>query len=306
MLRSHKERKVAVLGWYGHNNLGDTLILQGICRLFVNSQITPISALNIQEINECDLLVLGGGELIPEWLYIRQSPRFVRGLANRLLRKSSWINKIEIPKIILGCGIDGTTVTGQDVNVLEQFAYIGLRDQKAFTILKSHKQLEDKVHLFYDCAFSANLPISEVKSAKNVAVVIPTDRQNQIASKSIRWLKHNLSSFDKTVFLPFGGDDNNDYKTCQLLSKCTENPEIIPFEKINHKTVINYMLLGDKIFPYRLHGIILAYMLGKPYEYYPYHKKLTRNHETIRTLSPDRIKLEQRREFEAMLSQLLL
>ena len=278
-------KKAAVLGWYGHNSFGDDLILEGIRAQYSDWQIVPMSHLNIKEINNCDLLILGGGELIPDWLYIRQLPRFVRGLSKKLFKRCSWVNKIEVPKIVLGCGVDAEQVTEETVSALEQFNSIGLRDKTSVELLKKHKRLEHKTYLSYDMAFNLKPTIKQVTVDKDLVVVIPTDRNNSIAYKSVDWLINELKSYKKVVFLAFGTEDNNDYRTCELLSKYTKKCVIIRYNQLTLNKVVDIMLWANKIVSYRLHGMLLAHMLGKPYSFYPYHPKLTKNYETLFTVT---------------------
>ena len=332
MVREDKKRKTAILGWYGHHNIGDETILMGVRNLFQDWKIIPMSStktstvmdVNIKEINKCDLFVLGGGELINSNRVFIHTPYFcgvrIPCLAHKFMNRTkinniSWVHKIKIPKVILGCGVNVETVSElkkEVVSELEQFNYIGLRDQASVALLRSISTLKNKVHLFYDLALSLSCnPTIRPQNYKKTAVVIPTDRftfsdkgvkQNQVALKSRDWLKQKLVGFDKTVFLPFGREDNNDYVTCQSLSECAKNSEIISPENLNFQTIIDYIANSEMVFTYRLHGMILSFILGKRFEYYPYHWKLKRVYETIKALSPDEIRHKQQKEFERMLS----
>ena len=65
-------------------------------------------------------------------------------------------SKIKIPKIILGCGVNAISPNELSPNViqdLEQFSYIGLRDNTSLNILKAIPRLKGKVDLFHDLAF---------------------------------------------------------------------------------------------------------------------------------------------------------
>ena len=326
MVRGTKKGTVAVLGYFFHNNFGDELILDGLRQLFIDWQVIPMNerTFNINIVNKCDLFVLGGGELIHADRLFMNTPSFlgfkIPRLAHRLMNRTnifnniSWVHKIKIPKVILGCGVNVENVSElkkEVVSELEQFDYIGLRDQASVDLLSSISTLKNKVHLFYDLAFSLNCnSANRTQNYEKTAVVIPTDRftfsdkgvrQNQIAAKSRDWLHQELVVFDETLFLPFGQEDNDDYATCQSLSDCATNSEIISPENLNFQTIIDYIANSDMVFPYRLHGLILSFMIGKKYEFYPYHWKLSRVHETIKNLSPDEIRHAQQKEFETML-----
>ena len=60
--------RLGVIGWYGHDNYGDERILYCIKRFFSDCElfITSISDArhNIDELNKCDYILIGGGGLI--------------------------------------------------------------------------------------------------------------------------------------------------------------------------------------------------------------------------------------------------
>jgi hypothetical protein len=232
--------KVAVLGWYGHGNFGDELILEGLRTLFRDWQVYVFSSdgtgaypmINFAEVNKCDLFVLGGGELIgTKFLWMPNPCRFkphtktYRLYAHTPFSRKSWITRVKTPKVILGCGVDAEDKSELKENVirdLEQFDYIGLRDQASVDILQSFPQLENKVHLFYDLVFAINA----------------------------------------------------------------------------EPNVIAYLA---KVFPLKLHGLILSHMANVPYKFDPYHRKVKRVHDTIANLTTEEIRQQQKERFSEML-----
>lgn len=236
--------KVAVLGWYGHGNFGDELILEGLRELFKDWLLYPFSSdakgyypqINFNDVNECDLFVLGGGELVNKnfvWMpypcSLKVGSKLYRLYAHTPFARRSWVKLITVPKVILGCGVDVSVSEELCKNVvhdLEQFQYIGLRDQTAVTILQSFPSLKDRVHLFHDLALAIN----------------------------------------------------------------TE-PE-----------VLEYLV---KIYPFKLHGMILSYLLGQslsPVNFY--HRKVGRVYSTISGLSIDDVKAQQKFQFSALVEAL--
>jgi exopolysaccharide biosynthesis predicted pyruvyltransferase EpsI len=301
-------KKVAILNWAGHGNFGDELIIEGLKQLFKNCEVTVFTdspnkeypQVNFKQINKHDLFVLGGGELINE---------------DRLFIPPSWSKKIKIPKIILGCGVNVNTpnqLSSKVVDELKNFSYIGLRDRTAVDILNLIPELRQKTDLFYDLTFSLDMKKYNIikNKSKNTAVVIPTDRVTNQADKGIAqynlaqtskdWLKIQLSNFENTMFLPFGVEDNDDHKTCESLSVYAKNPTIIPHKFITPDYVFTLITNAQHVFPYRLHGMILAYILGTPYTYYPYHNKLSRVHNTIIEKTPRSIKQTQKDKIEVV------
>ena len=327
MVRGDKKRKVAVLGWYGHHNFGDELLLEGLRNLFKGWGVFPMTSnvtqnvpvANIEEINKCDLFVLGGGELIETDKLFVSNYNFYSSKVSRLFHKTvnrlgmSWVRKIKVPKVILGCGVNAENMDVLDTSVIEalkQFDYIGLRDSTSVEMLKGISSLADKVHLFHDLAFSVTFKKPKICSG-GFAVVIPTDRftskcdrgirQTLLSIKSKDWLKKRLFDWSKAVFVPFGQEDNDDYETCRLLSSCAGNSEIVNPKDVTLQNVVDLVAHANVVFSYRLHGLILAFMLRKKFEFYPYHWKLSRIYKTIKTLSVTKIVETQRIEYRKML-----
>jgi polysaccharide pyruvyl transferase WcaK-like protein len=281
----NQKLKVAVLGWYGHNNFGDDVVLlEGLRQLFKGWDIkvfsdspnTTYPMIDFKAVNSCDLFVLGGGELINK---------------NRLFFGSNWAHHIKIPKVVLGVGVNAeksAQISGRVVDDLKQFDYIGLRDNIAVDILRSIPELSSKVGLFYDLAFAIDVSIFKWNHSEDCAVVIPTDRHSNVADQGIiefdvvensrNWLTQRLETYNQALFVPFGQEDNNDFQTCQQLSSCARSSIVFYTASVSLPR-------------------LLALMLGAKYEFYPYHWKLQRVHDTITGLLPEEIKQKQRAIF---------
>jgi hypothetical protein len=143
-----------------------------------------------------------------------------------------------------------------------------------------------------------------------MAVVIPTSRYTnkhdrginlELAKSSRSWLESRLGPYGKAMFLPFGTQDNNDFETCTLLSSCSSNSEVLRPEQLSILKVLNLISESSIVFPYRLHGLILSYMIGAKYDFYPYHWKLQRAHDTLEGYNPKDIQLKQKTEFNEII-----
>lgn len=334
MFGEDKKRTVAIAGWYGHRNMGDSLVLAGLKHLFQdwnfyvmsNTDTSTVPMVDVGLINKCDLFVLGGGELIhTDRLFMNTPsifgltiPRLVHRLNNRLkvFDNVSWFNKIKVPKVILGCGVNAENIDVVSDKVLDQlklFEYIGVRDIKSFEMLNSVKDLRDKLGLFFDVSFSVSLRNNYHNMKKDCAVVIPTDRSTcsdrgvkevNVGLKSKGWLQDKLDGFKDVMFIPFGREDNSDYNTCRYLASGIKHSEILHPSSVNLNTVVEMISRCSLVIPYRLHGLILSFMLNRKYEYYPYHWKLSRQQDTINNLNVDEIRERQQKTFNDMLINL--
>lgn len=314
-------KKVCILGWYGYKNFGDELMLKGLHALFHDWKVTVMNGaggtLDFDSINECDLFVLGGGELIHGHRLFMASPsRFkfpslaYRAYARTRFGKRPWVHKIRIPRIILGCGVnveEPQQIAAHVVKDLQQFDYIGLRDKTAVDILNQIPGLREKIGLFYDLTFALDVETSgAVKHRTGLAVVIPTDRfttsdkgvlVTNISVNSQDWLKEKLQDYKETVFLAFGELDNDDHETCKSLSSVASNASVLRASNLSMKQIFDLLSECDIVFPYRLHGLILSFILGKRYDFYTYHRKLGRVHDTIKDSSPETIRRSQYTSF---------
>lgn len=308
------KKKLAVLNWAGNGNLGDELFNDAYKELFPNwdihffsnSTCARLPMIDFDVVNECDLFALGGGELIN---------------SDRLFIPSYWANKIkpEIPKIILGCGVNAKNIRQIKLNVLQElsnFCYIGLRDSCSVRLLSLDAVLRQRIGLFYDLVFSCDVSdIHPKESVERVTVVVPTDRltnkydkginQCNLVKKSLKWLKNRISFYDKVVFLAFGSEDNDDHKTCLELSKFMPNASSIISDCYkNKKLMLEAIASAGCVCSYRLHGLILAKMFDKHCAYYPYHWKLGRVADTLMGCDSSAISVWQRKCLSNVLEEL--
>jgi polysaccharide pyruvyl transferase WcaK-like protein len=313
-MKSAEENKVnvAALGWFGHGNLGDNLFIESLKTLFPNATIKAFSdspnpyypVIDFEAVNQCDLFILGGGELIN---------------SDRLFINSPWVNKIKIPKIILGCGVNVEKSKHLKSNViaeLEQFSFIGLRDNTALQIIRNIPKLADKAQLFYDLIFSLDLTKYHYNGLSDNAVVFPTDRFSRkadfgicafnIAASRADWLGEKIRCHKGNVlYVPLGVEDNDDYYTAWNLS-LRFGGKVVSHDAATFEFVVNSICNAGCVYAYRLHALILAFMLRANFMFFPYHWKLQRVYDTVRFHSPDFIRLTQRRVLADVLEQLKL
>jgi polysaccharide pyruvyl transferase WcaK-like protein len=290
--------KVSLLGWYGHKNLGDDAMLEGLQYLFnshfqcpidfevMSNQDTPtVPKFSAELANNSDLFVLGGGELIyNDWLW---------------LSVRDWEKEIRVPKAIMGCGLCSGSISDRMRKTLRGFDYVGLRDERSFSVVSEDREIRSRVHLSLDpsLVLASKYHIA-ASPGDGICSVVATDREDRHADEGITCTNVCAQTKDKlreelrsdgmrTVrLLAFGGEDNDDLDTCRRLASFLE-PEF-QVDVLKPRTVkeaLGLLAESRKVYAYRLHGMLFAYSLQIPFRYYQYHSKIKRNYDTITKLT---------------------
>ena len=293
--------KVAILGWYGHNNIGDEAILEGLQYLFnkffnttefnvmTNVQTDSVPQFTLEKANDADLFVYGGGEII--------NPRHM------FVARKCWLRWIHEPKIIMGCGVNARQYGEFQDHIkpcLRGFKYIGLRDEVACNILREDPELQSKIVLTLDPSMILREKYGlNWNSTEKVGVIIPTDRTHRdfdrgilttnivASSRSILKQKLLLDGIRQIKLVALGKEDNDDAATCRQLKDYLSEFDVSIYEPLTVKDALDLLCSCQKIYTYRLHGLVFAHVLGIPYSYFSYHHKLERAHATLRKFSPE-------------------
>jgi len=110
--------RIAALGWFDHQNVGDEAFKYALVELFPDADLTFIN--NIPKfqgfINSCDYLLIGGGNIV--------SPEFLRGLG-----------LVQIPYSFLGIGVVSTSQVG----LLAGAEHVLVRDQASHNLVVGYR-----------------------------------------------------------------------------------------------------------------------------------------------------------------------
>ena len=296
--------KVGILGWYGHNNIGDDAMLEGLQYLFSkhfnvkdfvvmsNTTTEKYPPFHPDLANTSDLMVWGGGEIIyPHHMFVSIEP---------------WTNLVHPTKIIIGCGVnapDYEAFLDPIKQGLQNFSYIGVRDAIAYGILNEDPVLRPKLALTLDPSMVL-VEKYNIKAVfeKGTTVVVPTDRVDNrldagiIHPNIIERTKDKLKSklledgMTRVKLVALGKEDNDDVASCRKLEEYF-HPELETelCEPKTPKETLEVMSKCERVYAYRLHGLIFAHMLNVPYGFFNYHHKVGRVHYTIRNRSPNDI-----------------
>lgn len=289
--------KTAILGWYGHNSIGDEAVLEGIqhllakhldCHEFhvMTSTETPaVPRFSSEDANDCDLFILGGGELI--------SPTRV------WMDEEKWHRQVTIPKAIAGCGINGEDVNSNVLAELRDFTYVGVRDQYTYNRLRALRP-----HLTFDpsLVLARKHGVRWNPEDSITAGIVPTERKTftrgegvtnpNIVNESTFHLEQKLRQdrIQRVRLFAFGEEDNDDYETCEKLARRLRRDFEVSISKPDTpEEALRGIAECSRIYAYRLHGMLFAYSLNAPFTYYGYHSKLRRNYDTIKNLAPSEV-----------------
>lgn len=296
-------------------------MLQGLRNLFTCWKLDVYSTvaggtyplIDFEAVNKTDLFVLGGGELIrpdslamptPCGLKFRNHSLAYKAYNHTFLAHLPWVKRVKTRKAILGCGVDAEAANQLHSSVLKdlaEFDYIGLRDTASLSILTDLPQLKGKVHYFPDLAFANK--VSRHKKVGDYAAVVPTHRGKHLSRfPSELWLKEQLKDYGKAWFVPFGQKDNDDYYTSHLYSRCASEASFMHPNQVSLQSVTELFAGALKVVSYRLHGLILAFMVGVPYAVYPYHRKVERVFNDFGAFSLDEFREVQNEAFSEVVS----
>lgn len=309
--------KAAILGYYGYGNFGDDiLMLEGLKTLFKGWDLQVYAAtteskypvFNLEEVNKCNLIVIGGGELVHrDRLFFYSSLVKHTSIPAFLHRWFSfgWTGGLKVPKVVLGCGLESKDgyVTGSVYSDLYSSRFIGLRDVWSLEKLKATTLRN--VGFFPDLSYALPLKRSTSKIQRDLAVVIPTNRSYlDTVNDSRKWLVYTLAKYREVVFIPFGSKDNDDYITCLQLSTSFKNSTVIEPKDVTLPLVIDYLSKCDLSVSYRLHGVLLSHILGVKSKVWCYHPKINHMLNTIKNNSVESLRNQQQKMFKQVLESI--
>lgn len=267
--------KIAVIGWYKHNNAGDERILYCLKKFFHPHEIVVFDAFEealqlIDEVNKCDYVLIGGGSLI-------------------LRNRNKYVQLIDQIKPAMGCVGLGIEAYHQDnaefINAIkEKSEFIIVRDQRSQSFLNYDKKVVYAPDLtFLYPAEIVEIPQNEICSLNLLKTPFwKADREaptlfndfmkivnkfNKIfpfvediyplpkwqAYKTIEIIKKNFSEITP-VPLYFENNNQNDYYTMsEFFNNCPSGFSFDLYKNTKYSIAM------------RLHSIIFACQMGIPF-----------------------------------------
>jgi len=257
--------KILVLGWYGHNNIGDDSYKIAFPKLFPEHTFEFTS--NISH-NDYDCVVLGGGNVF----------------SNDFLGQLRGLNK---PVFGMSLGLDRETKN--DV----PFVHVYAREQQSLEWLKCQKTV---CSFLPDFAFALEPDIERGKFLlsqmgtlyeKKVAIVVNSylinGGQGQKGRESMAFLSfayelaRGIDAANASfIFIPFGTEIPADDRVANswVANKCKfDKKNVVIYGQYSVQDTLNIISACDAMVSTRLHATIFAHNAGIPFVDITHHNK---------------------------------
>ena len=266
--------KLLVLGWYDHHNIGDESYKLTFKNLFPQHSLTFVNSLKKEDVDECEAIILGGGNVIRKG-FIEQ------------------LQKYPHKKIFaLSAGIEEDPT--QDLSF---FKHIYARDKNTAIVLGKK----------IPCSFIPDTALTLIGNEElgrkwikekfqsekhdlyeNVIVVVVNSYMlngglENLARDAFTFIKFSYDfarTIDETpasfIFVPFGTGLPSDDRVSNawVASKCKYwKKNYVVHERLDVETILNIMAASNMAISSRLHSSIFSFACGLPFIDITHHSK---------------------------------
>lgn len=252
-------KKVLVLGWYNHGNIGDEAFRPSFFQLWPQAAFT-FSASVPDDVNEAyDVVMVGGGSFMDSSVI--------------------GIDRIELPMAFIGCGA-GRTIRASMREALDRAKVILLRDQHSFDNLPI--ELHAKASVVADLVWARpNWPEWQGASTNKVTVILsehfaPRGDCPEWVAVSWSWFCRELAQvLDRLIaadfhvkFMPMSTtrawDDRR--AAAMVISRMVRAADAYWYYKrqVSEQELLQCMAESRVVIAQRLHGSIFATAIGCP------------------------------------------
>lgn len=265
--------KLAVLGWYDHQNIGDDSYKLTFPKCLPGNEFRFTDLLTENDIKWCDAVILGGGNVFKED-FLRQ----LRGLSK--------------PVYGLSVGVES------DFNAYVPFKHVWARENKSLELLKKNGV---PCSLCPDLAFALQ---GNANSGKQWLVNRFKDEKLDLYSRVVVMVVNNYlihghpQSLSRDafhfmdfsyklakvcddlpasiVFVPFGSSGNCDDRVASswVSNKCKWwKKNLVIYDRLSVQNTLDLIAASDTVVSTRLHSSIFAYSCGVPFVDITHHSK---------------------------------
>jgi polysaccharide pyruvyl transferase WcaK-like protein len=263
---------ILVYGWYHQGNLGDDLFISAFKHLFPNYNLVFTSIITNQDLQNIDVVFIGGGSFLAEAINIVDS---------------SVLEELKKKKIFY---ISVGTETNLHPHHQELMSVAKLIATRTAINIENIKKINSNVLIIPDLVYSLPATISANKIKKSVLVIpniLVTPSWHDTYWKHAAWLyfKSEFSQFlDDLVnsnytinFLPMCINDqwNDSHAAIEIINSMTHRSnDYLLDKKIDIKSVTKLISEYDLVITQRYHGAVLAEMANVPCITLCHHDKL--------------------------------
>ena len=273
--------RVLVLGWFGHNNIGDESYKLTMPKFFAGHELQFTDFITTSHLEWCDVVVLGGGNVI--------KPYFIDQVVNSkkpayALSVGAESKACEKPIFSHVWGRDAMTLDilkeiGQPSSYLPDLAYL-----LEPNIDSGREWIRDKFKSEgLDLYEKVVVVVLNAYLMKGGQEVVPRDAFHflDISYRLGQIVDETSASF---VFLPFGTDPSSDDRAANawVSSKCKWwKKNYVSHERLSVQKTLDIMSASDFTISSRLHSTIFSHLSSVPFADLTHHSK---NNEFLKSI----------------------
>lgn len=261
-------KKVLILGFYHHRNLGDELFKEAFKKLFPDYELTFTNHITVPQATNCDAIFIGGGSFLDQPL--AADPEAVWEIAYK-------------PLLYIGVGLE-TDIHHEHMNLLNRACLIAARSDVGLGKVPNAIVIPDLVH-----SLNQRIPSPSTRQGilfiPNVSVIpLHSEPQwkhaawNYFKSECTQFLDELVSKRSRVQIMPICRDSKNDdmWAASELLAgmetRCQTH--VYDYMPKTAKEAVQYFSQFEFVITQRFHGGILADMASTPCVSIAHHDKL--------------------------------
>lgn len=251
--------RIIVMGYYGHLNAGDDLLQQAMTYIFQDHKLMFTSWFpGTLVLNECDLVVVGGGSIWPGFAVFQQAEEVAK--------------RLKVPLFVMGISAkkQDDSVKRGTLRLIDRAEYFHVRDFATLAVFDEHPKVKAGVDLFWWMPWSNYKINKHNERATSVALNLREWRSMNWSPQDIVSAIQDASISLNALPLYFGSsihDSNINLNDAQLL-------EMLGLANVPNHWTYQPIVDSDICVAMRYHAILLSTRMEKPVIGFNYHPKI--------------------------------